>query len=57
MANALGGLIVALQQASPRDRAAAYRELGVTLSYDPAANQVRARADLARLGRGVGGGT
>lgn len=57
MAEALGGLITILQNASPADRAAVYQELGVNLSYDPVAGQVRATADLARVGRGVGGGT
>lgn len=55
IAEALGGLIKILQNASPSDRAAVYQELGVKLSYDPTANQVRATADLARVGRGVGG--
>jgi hypothetical protein len=57
IADALGGLITILHNASPQDRAAVYQELGVRLSYDPTANQVRATADLARVGRGVGGGT
>jgi site-specific DNA recombinase len=55
MANALGGLIAALRQANPADRAAVYAELGLKLTYEPAANQVRAEVDLARVGRGVGG--
>lgn len=58
MATALGGLIGALDQASPVDRAAVYRELGLRLTYVPATSQVRAEVDLARGAPGrVGGGT
>lgn len=57
MAAALGGLIKIFENASPADRAAVYQALAVQLSFDPAANQVRATADLARVARGVGGGT
>ena len=56
MATALGGLVQALSAANPADRAAVYAELGLRLTYEPAANQVRAEVDLARVGRGVGGG-
>lgn len=57
IADALGGLIAILENASPQDRAAVYQQLGVRLSYDPTVNQVWATADLPRVGRGVGGGT
>jgi site-specific DNA recombinase len=57
MATALGGLMRALQEASPADRSAVYAELGLQLTYDPAANSVRAQVDLARGPGGVGGGT
>ena len=57
IATSLGGLVHALQQASPTDRAAIYAQLGVQLTYDPASNQVRAEVDLARGPGGVGGGT
>lgn len=57
MATTLGGLIRALDQASPTDRAA-YRELGLKLTYEPSANQERSEVDLARGAPGcVGGGT
>ena len=35
VADALGGLINILQNASPQDRANVYNELGVQLSYRP----------------------
>jgi hypothetical protein len=57
MADALGGLMRALQQAGPADRVAVYPALGLQLTYDPAANSVRAQVDLARGPGGVGGGT
>lgn len=57
LADALGGLVKALEQASPADRAAVYRELDLKLSYEPISNQVKALVELARVGRGVGGGT
>jgi site-specific DNA recombinase len=57
MATALGGLMRALQEASPADRAAVYAQLGLQCTYDPALNQVRAEVDLARGPGGVGGGT
>jgi hypothetical protein len=57
IADALGGLITILQNASPEDRATVYQQLAAKLSYDPTAHQVHATADLARVGRGVGGPT
>jgi hypothetical protein len=56
IAGALSGLINILQNASPTDRAAVYQELGINPSYNPAANQIHALADLARVARGGGGG-
>jgi len=55
MATALGGLMRALQEASPADRAAVHAQLGLQLTYDPASNQLRAEVDLARGPGGVGG--
>ena len=57
IAEALGGLIRVLEGARPEDRAEVYRQLGVSLAYDPAGRQVRVRADLPRVGCGVEGGT
>ena len=45
-----------LEGASPEDRAEVYRQLGVSLAYDPAVRQVRVRADLPRIGVRVEGG-
>jgi len=56
IADALGGLINILQNASPTDRAAVYQQLGLNLSYNPTANQIHAVADLARVGCRVEGG-
>ena len=57
MADALGGLVRILKEASPQDRAAVYHELGIRLDYHPDTNCVHAKADFARVARGVGGGT
>ena len=57
MADALGGLVRILEEASPQDRAALYHELGVRLHYHPDTHCVHAKADFARVARGVGGGT
>ena len=57
MATELGGLMRALQNANPADRAAVYAQLGLRLTYEPGSNQVRAEVDLARGPGGVGGGT
>lgn len=57
----LGGLVTVLRHAEPAERAAVYEQLGLTLYYYPASAgevnpaHVRATADLARVGRRVGG--
>lgn len=57
----LGGLVTVLRHAEPAERAAVYEQLGLTLYYYPASADevnpahVRATADLARVGRRVGG--
>jgi site-specific DNA recombinase len=62
-ADELGGLVRILGQATPKERASVYAELGLKLVYYPgspdraAPPRVKATADLARVGRGVGGGT
>jgi site-specific DNA recombinase len=62
-ADELGGLVRILGQATPKQRASVYAELGLKLVYYPgsldraAPPRVKATADLARVGRGVGGGT
>jgi site-specific DNA recombinase len=56
MATALGGLMRALQEASPADRAAVYAELGLQLTYDPAANSVRTQVNLSRVRQSVSEG-
>jgi hypothetical protein len=50
LADALGGLISILQQASPVDRAAVYKELRLRLGYHPEKRQVTAAVDFARFG-------
>jgi hypothetical protein len=55
-ADSLGGVVQVLQQAVPKDRAALYAELGLTLRYDPTRHQIKATAELSRVARGVGGG-
>ncbi|GAC1310816.1 MAG: hypothetical protein NVSMB16_07520 [Acidimicrobiales bacterium] len=54
IAQSLGGLMRILESASPEDRAEVYRQLGVSLAYDPALQQLHARADLPRVGGGGG---
>jgi site-specific DNA recombinase len=56
-ADSLGGVVQVLKQANPEDRATLYAEFGLTLNYDPTKHQVKATAELTRVGRGVGGGT
>jgi hypothetical protein len=55
MADVLGGLISILQEASPEDRAAVYKELGLRLDYHPDKRRVVAAVDLSRVGGRVGG--
>jgi hypothetical protein len=57
MADALGGLLRILEEASPQDPAAVYHELGVRLDYHPDTHCVHAKADFACVARGVEGGT
>lgn len=52
--HALGRLVTVLDNASPQGRAAIHQEVGVKLSSDPTAKQVRPTAGLARVGRGSG---
>jgi SOS-response transcriptional repressor LexA len=56
-ADSLGGLVQVLKRANPEDRAALYAEFGLTLRYDPTRHQIKATAELSRVGRGVGGPT
>lgn len=59
----LGGLVRVLERAVPEQRARVYTELGLKLVYHPGGldrstpPRVTATADLARVGRRVGGGT
>ncbi len=53
----LGGIATILQQATPKERAAAYSALGLRLTYDDRTRQVRVTADLARVANRVGGPT
>ena len=61
-ADQLGGLVTILGRAEPEQRAEIYADLGVRLSYHPGSPddgivpRIEAQAELARVGRGVGGG-
>jgi DNA invertase Pin-like site-specific DNA recombinase len=57
LVRALGGISQILREATPQERAAAYSTLGIRMVYDDRTRQVRVTADLARVARGVGGGT
>ena len=47
MVNALGDLMTVLSEADPADKAEVYQQLGLTLTYDPAAKRVKAEAASA----------
>lgn len=42
--NALGELMTVLREADPADKAEVYQQLGLSLTYDPAAKRVKAEA-------------
>lgn len=44
MIKALGDLMTVLSEADPADKAEVYGQLGLTLTYDPAARRVKAEA-------------
>jgi hypothetical protein len=44
LVNALGDLMTVLTEADPADMAEVYQQLGLTLTYDPAAKRVKAEA-------------
>ena len=43
LVKALGDLMIVLSKADPADKAEVYEQLGLTLTYDPAAKRVKAK--------------
>ena len=49
LVNARGDPMTVLNEADPADKAEVYQQLGLTLTYDPAARRVKAEAGRSRI--------